>query len=493
MTERRTRREIQFIHALLPILVLTALIIAGLVVPPLFLDAPAVPLEVIFILAAAFAIGELVWLGMPYEDIQASVVAKLSSALPAFFILFTIGVIISTWMVSGTIPMLVYYGLEVVSPRYLYVLCFLIPIVFATLTGTSWGAVGTVGVVLIGITAVLDGNMGIAAGAIIGGAYFGDKMSPLSDTTNMAAIATDVNLYEHIRSMTVTTIPSALIAATAYTVVGFVRPPELAAGGVDTIRPFLASLETVFEFNILLLLPPVIAFVGSVRRKPIIPVLVSSILVAALLAAIFQQFTLTDIAIAMNTGFDASMITWVGDVPAETEALVNRGGLYSMSAPIFVAFLIFFFIGAIDTIDAMPTVVNRLFAFARNRSSTILSALGAAALTNSLTSNQYATSFIVGDAFKSRFDALRIPRKVLSRSLEDTGTMIESIVPWHAASVFMVATLGVPWADYWSWQLMTLVNFVVAPTVAILGIGCFYHEVDDDVPPDPPAADQPAP
>ena len=130
---------------------------------------------------------------------------------------------------------------------------------------------------------------------------------------------------------------------------------------------------------------------------------------------------------------------------------------------------------------------------ARSRASTILSALGAAALTNSLTSNQYATSFIVGDAFKARFDALRIPRKVLSRSLEDTGTMIESIVPWHAASVFMVATLGVPWADYWSWQLMTLVNFVVAPTVAILGIGCFYDEVDDEPAPDPSPADNPAP
>ena len=126
----------------------------------------------------------------------------------------------------------------------------------------------------------------------------------------------------------------------------------------------------------------------------------------------------------------------------------------------------------------MPTVVSRVFSFARTRSSTILSALAASALTNSLTSNQYATSFIVGDAFRSRFDDLRIPRKVLSRSLEDTGTMIESVVPWTSTAVFMVATLGIPFADYWHWQLLSLINFVVAPLLAITGIGCFYHEME---------------
>ena len=150
-----------------------------------------------------------------------------------------------------------------------------------------------------------------------------------------------------------------------------------------------------------------------------------------------------------------------------------------MSEAIFVAFLVFFFIGAIDVIDAMRTVVDRVFRLASTRASTILAALGATAFTNAMTSNQYATSFIVGDAFKSRFDALRIPRKVLSRSLEDTGTMLESLVPWHATSVFMVATLGVAWDQYWHWQFLSLINFVIAPTFAILGIGCFYNQVDN--------------
>jgi NhaC family Na+:H+ antiporter len=473
-------RALKFIHALLPILVLTLLIVIGLIVGPLAFGQPSAPLEILFMLAAAFAVAHLLAIGIPYADIQDSVVRKLASALPAFFILFTIGIIIAAWMISGTIPMLVYWGLQIVDPAFLYVTCFLVPILFSMLTGTSWGSVGTVGVVLIGITGVLNAHLGIAAGAIIGGAYFGDKLSPLSDTTNMAALATGVDLYDHIRSMMVTTIPSALLAAAAFTVLGFTHGPLVAnaTAGADVVGPFMASLRTLFDFNILLLLPPVIVLVGSALRKPIIPVLISSVIVAAVEAAIFQQYAVIDILIAMNRGFSVDMATWAAEPLPAVAALVNRGGLYSMSEAIFVAFLIFFFIGAIDTINAMPTVVNRVFAFARSRSTTILSALGASALTNALTSNQYATSFIVGDAFVPRFRALRIPPKVLSRSIEDYGTMIESIVPWHASAVFMAATLGVPWAAYWPWQLMTLINLVVAALLAITGIGCFYHEVD---------------
>jgi NhaC family Na+:H+ antiporter len=222
----------------------------------------------------------------------------------------------------------------------------------------------------------------------------------------------------------------------------------------------------------------VIVLVGSIRRMPTIPTLLASIFSAVVLALVFQGFALGDVFLSLTRGFKADMATWMPHVPAQTAELVNRGGLYAMNEGVFIAFLVFFFIGSLDVIDAMPTVVNRIFAFASTRRSAILSALAAAAVTNALTSNQYATSFIVGDAFRRRFDALRIHRKVLSRSIEDTGTMIESVIPWHATSVFMVAALGVPYADYAPWQLLTLINLVIAPLLAILGVGCFYHEMD---------------
>ena len=479
MVQPSDTKSASFLHALLPILFLAILVTYGLILRPHLLGQPAFPLEVVFVLAAAFAVTELFILGFKWPEIQRSIVRKLATALPAFFILFAIGIIISSWMVSGTIPMLVYYGIDLISPKFIYLFALLVPAVFSVLTGTSWGSAGTVGVVIIGIAGALGANLGIAAGAVIGGAYFGDKMSPLSDTTNLAALATDVNLFDHIRSMMVTTFPSTALAAIGFLILGFVHPPASATGNFAGLDVFQSSLSEMFNFNVFLLIPPLIVLVGSLRRKPIIPTLLTSVLVACILALLFQPFTLADVLQSLNRGFAADMAVWMTEIPERTTALVNRGGLYSMSEAIFVAFLVFFFIGAIDVIDAMRTVVDRVFRFASTRSSTILAALGATAFTNAMTSNQYATSFIVGDAFKSRFDTLRIPRKVLSRSLEDTGTMLESLVPWHATAVFMVATLGVPWDQYWHWQLLSLFNFVVAPTLAILGIGCFYNEVDE--------------
>lgn len=475
------KAEIAFQHAVLPIAFLGIVILYGLIARPLFLQQEALALETIFLAASFFSVSHLLFLGFSWNEIQEAVVGKITTALPAFFILFAIGVVISSWMIAGTIPMLVFYGLKIVNPNYLYLLSFLLAIVFSSLTGTSWGSVGTIGVVLIGMATVLGADLGITAGAVIGGAYFGDKMSPLSDTTNLAAIATDVDLFDHIRSMMVTTVPSAFIASLGFLVLGFTHAPGGLGSEFALLEPFMDSLGELFSFNILLLIPPFIVLIGSLRRVSTIPTLLTSVLSACVLSIIFQPYTLRDISTALVSGYDASMAVWASQLPTETLELVNRGGLYSMSSAIFVAFLVFFYTGSIGTIDAMPRVVNRLFSFVGARSSTILSALGATALTNALTSNQYATSFIIGDAFKSRFDAMRIPRRVLSRSLEDTGTMIESIIPWTATAVFMAATLGVAWTEYWNWQLMSLINLLVAPLVAVLGIGCFYHEVDREV------------
>ena len=478
MQELKKTKKISFLLALLPILFLSLLLIYGLILRPLLFSQPAFPLEIVFILSAVFAITELFLIGYGWREIQQAIVGKLAKAIPAFFILFTIGLIISSWMVSGTIPMLVYYGIKIINPDYLYFLAFLIPVVFSSLTGTSWGSVGTIGVVIIGICGAVGGDPGITAGAIIGGAYFGDKMSPLSDTTNVAALATEVELFDHIQSMMVTTLPSALLAAVSFFALGFIYPPAAHAKTAEATPEFLQSLASMFHFNIALLLPPVIVLIGSIKKKPPIPTLIVSVLTAALLALFFQEFTLADVVQSLYKGFDAAMAPWMASVPESVAALTNRGGLYALIDAITIPFMIFIFIGAIDCINAMPIVVHKIFFFANSRRSTILSSLIATGLTNVMTSNQYATSFVVGEAFKSKYDALRIPRKVLSRSLEDTGTMLESVVPWTTTTVFMVATLNVPFADYWHWQLLSLINFVVAPTVAMLGIGCFYHEME---------------
>ncbi len=477
MSETRPgEREVTLAQAALPVVFLLALIVYGLVLRPRLQGLAPFPLEIVFILAASFAIGQQLLMGYRWTQIQAAIVAKLGKALPGFFILFLVGLVISSWIICGTIPMLVSIGLEIINPTFLYILAFLVPVVFSLLTGTSWGSAGTIGVVIIGVATAMEANLGITAGAVIGGAFFGDKMSPLSDTTNMAALATEVNLYDHIRSMMVTTMPSALVASAAFLVLGIVDPPTVTAADLGALAPFQETLKATFHFNVTLLIPPFIVLAGSLRKKPILQTMMVSILTASGLALIFQKFTLDDVMQSLYRGFDMGMASWVAEVPPEVAELVNRGGLYALIDAIVVAFTVFFFVGALDNIGAMPLIVGRVFRFARTRTSTILASLAATGFTNSLTSNQYATSFIIGDAFRGAYDRLGIDRSVLSRSIEDYGTMLESLVPWHPTAVFMVGTLGVAWADYWHWQLLSLTNLALAPALAILGIGCFYSD-----------------
>ena len=468
--------RLSFIKTILPVLFLGGLILYGMVLRPQVFEQPIFPLEVIFMLAAVFAIGELMILGFAWRDIQDAIIKKLARGFPAILILFSIGVIIGTWMVSGTIPMLIYYGIRLINPAYIYLLAFLIPIIFSTLTGTSWGSIGTIGVVIIGIAAVIGANLGITAGAIVGGAFFGDKLSPLSDTTNLAAMATDVNLYDHIRSMMVTTLPSAIIAGTIYFILGFVYPPTGSEIDTQQVSSTLNAIASMFNFNGWLLIPPIIVLIGSIRKMATLPTLLTSSMSAALLALIFQPYSSADVMAAIHKGFDTSMAFWVNDAPASIHTLFTRGGLYELNEAIIFSIMVFVFIGTIDLIDAMPTIVDRVFGFIKSRSSLIVSSLFATAFTNGITSNQSATSFIIGDAFGKRYDQSGVNRKVLSRSIEDYGTMFESLVPWHATAIFLTTTLGVAYGDYWHWQLLSLINLVMAPALAIMGKGCFYEE-----------------
>jgi len=474
--ESNQKPDIRFVHILLPVLFLGGLIIFGLVIRPKFYDLPSFPLEIVFMLAAVFAIAELMLLGFKWVDIQRAFIQKLSKGFPAILILFAIGVIIGTWMISGTIPMLIYYGIRLINPTYIYLLAFLIPIIFSTLTGTSWGSIGTIGVVIIGVAAVIEANMGITAGAIVGGAFFGDKLSPLSDTTNLAAMATEVDLYDHIRSMMFTTMPSALIAAVIYFILGFTHPPASSEINAQQIAPTLNTIAVMFNFNGFLLIPPVIVLVGSIRKMASLPTLLISSLSAAVLAGIYQPYSLTDIMNTIHKGFDSNMAYWVSVVPENINVLFTRGGLYELNGAIIFSIMVFIFIGTIDIIEAMPTIVDRTFGFIKSKASLIISSLFATAFTNGITSNQSATSFIIGDAFGKRYDESGVSRKVLSRSIEDYGTMLESLVPWHATTIFLTATLGVSYGEYWHWQILSLVNLAMAPALALLGKGCFYNE-----------------
>ena len=469
------RKVTPFRQAILPIAFFFVLLIYGLFVHPQFFGGGRLPIEVLILIAISGSCIHLFYLGFNWDEIQGHIVKKVGESIPVVLILFAIGVLIGSWIVSGTIPMLIYYGISLVSADWIYIFSFLICVIFSLLTGTSWGSAGTIGIVMIGITEIFGADLAITAGAVVGGSFFGDKMSPLSDTTNIASLATGVHVYDHIKSMVYTTGPSALIAALIY----FFLSPRITGDSVDamtlsSVEQTLMELDKIFHFNLLLLLPLVIVIWGSMTKKPIFLTLLGSAWVAMILAFVFQSFSFSDIFNSFNKGFSVDMAPSGDGLESNVIQILNRGGLYNLIEGIVISILIFAFIGVLDVIDAIPTTIKRIMKKLRTRNQTVAASLTATWITNLMASNQYATSFIIGAAFNKKFDKMKIKRKVLSRSIEDAGTMMENLAPWTPSGIFMASTLGVSVIEYAPYQFLSLINILVAYFFAFTGIACFY-------------------
>jgi len=330
---------------------------------------------------------------------------------------------------------------------------------------------------MMGIAQVYDANLAITAGAIVGGSFFGDKMSPLSDTTNIASLATGVDVMSHIRSMMYTTVPSAIIAGAIY----FFLSPAFSAEAATKITDLsaveltLSELDQIFNFNVLLLLPLAIVVWGSIKRKPIFLTLLGSAWVAMVLAFTFQPFSFNDIFNSFNKGFSVEMAGNI-DLKSNVIQILNRGGLYNLIDGIVISLLIFAFIGTLEVTNAIDVSIRALMDKLQKQSHTIAAALTATLFTNLMASNQYATSFIIGEAFNKKFDKMGIPRRVLSRSIEDAGTMMENLAVWTPSGVFMMGALGVSALEYAPFQFLSLINIVIAYFFAFTGIACFYKK-----------------
>ncbi len=462
-------------RAVWPLLFFFILLIYGLFLHPIIFGAAMLPLEVLILMAITFSSIYLMVNGISWETIQTSIVDKVAESTPVVMILFCIGVLIGSWIVCGTIPMLIYHGISIINPGWIYIFAFLTCIVFSLLTGTSWGSAGTIGIVMIGISEVYDANLAITAGAVVGGSFFGDKMSPLSDTTNIASLATETPLFDHIRSMMYTTGPSAILAAIIYLIISpAFGGNSVSALSLETLDRTMNGLQSLFNFNILLLLPLVIVIYGSMSKKPIVLTLLSSSWCAMILAFIFQDFSFNDIFQSFNKGFSLEMGQKL-DVDSEVLGILNRGGLYNLIEGITISILIFAFIGTLQPLSSIDRVIKKLMNVISSRRKTVAAAITTTLFTNLTTSNQYATSFIIGEAFKKQFDKLKIPRKVLSRSIEDAGTMMENLAPWTPSGIFMASTLGVSALEYAPYQFLSLFNILIAYIFAFTGIACFYN------------------
>lgn len=472
-------KDVKFIHKLIPVVFFLVYIIYGFGIRPVFLDQPGISIEVMMVICTTFtSIYLMLVVKVKWKDIENAMKEKVGSAVPTLGILLAIGILIASLIMSGTLPMFIYYGIKLINPTYLYSVAFVLPIIFSIFTGTSWGSAATIGVVIMSIATTVDANLAITAGAVVGGSYFGDKLSPISDTTNLAALASEVDLYDHVKSMLWTTIPTGLIALVVYIVCGFIYPPANVSVESIEIQQTLASLKGMFNFNILLILPIVVVVYGSYKKKPAIPTMIAGALSGYLLAIIFQKFSFNAIYASLGTGFSADMINWytIDESASTVVGFLERGGFWAMGKLVPKIITILMFVSCIGTIDAITDVVSRTFSFAKTRFQVVVATLLTAGTILGVASNGIACTFITADIFKKKYDDLGISRRVLSRSIEDAGTMLNPLYGWTPAGIFFVSTLGVPIREFGPWAVMNYGTVIVAMVIAFFGIGCFNSE-----------------
>ncbi|HHQ6583178.1 TPA: Na+/H+ antiporter NhaC [Serratia fonticola] len=453
--------------ALLPIVAMLTLLIVGYGVWEL-------RIEPLLLLSAAVAAGLALWQGYSWDDIINSIVSKLAKAMPVIMILICVGGLIGTWMISGTIPYMVYWGLKVISPQYILIAAFFLTSVISVCTGTSWGSAGTVGVALMGVAAGLDVPLAAAAGAVVSGAYFGDKISPLSDSTNFAAIVAETDLYAHIKHLMYTTLPSFVLAATVYliaghsSVVGTVATPQ-------RVTDIIIGLESLYHFNLLLILPPVLVLWGAVTKRPVIPVMLAACVLAIGLAVVMQGFSLKQGLNALMDGFNLSMFAERGHdisgVIADIPRLLNRGGMFSMMSTILLVLCAFSFAGALTLTGALTVIINRLLKVVRTTGQLIAATVGTTILVTGATSDGKLALLIPAELYKDAYRRMGLDNTNLSRTIEDAGTVIEPLIPWTAAGVYMATTLGVNTLDLLPWAVQCYAAVFFALIYGFTGFG----------------------
>ena len=439
----REKKETTLFLAVIPILAMIVLLGVGYAVMGL---SP----EVLMLVSAAIAGVIAIYLGYTWDEIMDSIVAKLSKTMPAIFILIIVGFMIGSWMIGGTIPMMVFYGLKLISPKYLVVTSFLVTAFVSVCTGTSWGSAGTIGVAL----------MGVAAG-------MGAPLAP---------IAAGGKLYDHIQHMFWTTGPGFIICCIVYTIVGFTFGGDLAAAGTpEKVTIIFETLSQIFKFNPLIILPPLIVLYGSVAKKPTIPIMLASSAVAIFNAVTFQNFSLQDCFTAAISGFNMDMIHVAGftteglieDIPK----LLQRGGMISMLNTVLIAFCAYGFAGTLAVTGSLNIVLNKLMTIVKSTGGLIVSTIISCITAVFVTSNGQLSILIPGEMFKDTYLKKGLEPRNLSRTLEDSATVVEPITPWTAAGVYMATTLGVSTLEYLPWAIICYTGVIFAVIWGFTGIG----------------------
>ncbi len=441
-------------------------------------DSSAGPNQMALLLSGVFValLGRLV-LKLKYRAIETRAIKSIVLAMEAVLILMVVGCLIGLWILSGIVPTMIYYGIRVLTPTvFLPVACIVCAIV-SLAVGSSWSTMGTVGIALIGIGTALGFPAPLVAGAIISGAYFGDKMSPLSDTTNLAPGIAGSELFVHIRHMFYTTIPSFTLALLLFTVISFFYTPSEFSD--DSVAAILAGIENSFAVRWYLLLIPAFVILMAARGVPAIPALVTGALLGAGAALLFQpvQF-MTDTGVPMDwharyvllvmTAYEGFSLASGHEV---VDALLSRGGLAGMYDTIALIMTAMLFGGAMEATGLMQRIAQSILTWVRGAGSLIVATITTSTLFNIFVAEQYLAIVLPGRMYRGAYDQYRMDARNLSRALEDGGTLTSVLVPWNTCGAFAAGVLGVATFSYLPFSFFNLLSPVVAIVMAGMHIG----------------------
>ena len=388
---------------------------------------------------------------------------NLYSVTGAILILLFVGALTGTWLISGIIPAMIYYGLLIINPSIFLPACVVLCAVVSLATGSSWSTSATIGVALIGIGKALGLPAGIVAGAAISGAYFGDKLSPLSDTTNLAPAVSGAKLFQHIKYMTYTTVPSILITIIILLIIGFSQDLN---GNTETIS-LLSSIEEKFNVSPLVFIAPAIVIYMIIRKAPPLIALFAGTLLGGLFSLMFQSKIIIELSGVNQLTFYSAYQTIINAVTIETQIVTSNellndlfysGGMKGMMNTIWLIICAMVFGGAMDAIGALKTISERFLAWANSTFKLFASTLASCLTVNLTASDQYLSIVIPGKMFAKAYKKRKLAPENLSRTLEDSGTVTSVLIPWNTCGAYQSGVLGVSVADYFIYSIFNWIS-----------------------------------
>jgi NhaC family Na+:H+ antiporter len=426
--------------------------------------------QIALILSAGIAAIIALKVGFKWTSMLDGIVSSISSAMSSILILLLIGSLAGTWLLSGIVPAMIYYGLNILNPTiFLFAACVVSAIV-SVATGSSWSTIATLGLALLGIGQTLGMSEGVVAGAIISGAYFGDKMSPLSDTTNLAPAMAGTDLFTHIRYMAYTTIPSIVIALIIFLVLGFMNNSETDIEQVGLVQ---AAIQDKFNINLWLFLVPAIVIFMIVKKISAIPALLIGSLLGGAFAIVFQPQIIETIAGGTGNFFEQSyravMVSMYGDISINTNnemvnELLSTGGMAGMLNTIWLIVCAMVFGGVMESTNMLRVITASIIKLANSTGSLVASTAGTCVFFNVTASDQYLAIVVPGRMFAETYKDRGLKPEVLSRTLEDSGTVTSVLIPWNTCGATQSSVLGV---STWTYAPYAFFN-IISPFMTIL-------------------------